>query len=449
MCKESPGPRCSNHAKITMDRAANALTEARNQYPTGSLEVKIAERDYHEALDSFLSTPDGLAQIANESPELVRKYQKTRDYQVEALNEIRSGRFSKMASLLTSSQSFFEQEEIDTVLASVRKISEKSHVKQLGDATISLTEQSEEEKKHHYLSLLNYYENRLREAQRGILTNSQMETLTALRQQKPPKEITTLETYGKAFAGLVKSREAMRKEIQRIAVLQDVSPKIAGAYHDAYRKEYQTEYAHLPVKQQPNPPREWVEGRYETTGFQNDSSTMLAPSDAATMYATYRLRSDMQAIPDYLKNSRNTASVSMEDNNVNIILCNSKGKEIENSHIQVSDIHTAAEKLQGRIIVMGNDSETRNWLTSLSKKASLRSSVLPTSDLSSKHFNLPDNSMNTLCQAVNVEGGGTQAENTMKAYLAARMKIASKWNSKAPRRYASPLEELPLESRWA
>lgn len=431
-----------------MDRASNALTEARTQHPMGSLEVKTSERDYREALESFLATPDGLAQIANESPELVRKYQKMRDYQVEALNEIRSGRFSKMTSLLTSSQSFYEQQEITTVLSSLRRISEKSHIKQIGDATRSSTEQSEEEKKHHYLSLLNYYETRLREAQRGSLTTDQMDALTELRQQKPPKEITTLETYGQAFAGLVKSREAMRKEIQRISVMQDVSPKIAGAYHDAYRKEYQSEYAHLPAKQQPNPPREWVEGRYGTTGFQNDSSTMLAPSDAATMYATYRLRSDMQAIPDYLKNSRNTASVSIEDNDVNIILCNSKGKEIENSYIQSSDVHTAAEKLQGRIIVMGNDSEAKDWLSSLSKKASLRSSVIPTSDLSSKHLNLPDNSMTTFYQALNVEGAGTRAANTMQAYLAARTKISAKWNSKAPRRYASPLEELPLESRW-
>jgi hypothetical protein len=261
--------------------------------------------------------------------------------------------------------------------------------------------------------------------------------------------MTSLEAYGQAFYALTQSRESMRKEIQRIAVLQDVSPKVAGAYHDAYRKEFQKKYAHLPVKEQPNPPKEWVEGQYVTTGFQNDVTTRLVPSDPATMYATYRLRSDMNSIPDYLKNSRNIATLSVEDNNVNIILCNSKGKEIENSTITTSDVHEAMEKLQGRIIVLGNDHDTKNWLVALSKKTTLKSSVLSTTEFSSKHFNLPDNSIHTLCQAMNVDNSGTPAKSAMNAYLASKNKIASKWNSKAPRRHASPLDELPLGSRWA
>lgn len=450
MCREYPGPRCSNHARITMDKATKDLEEAKALYPAGSLEVKIAERDYHEAVESYRSTPDGLAELATESPELVEKYQKIRDYQVEALNEIRSGRFEKMSSLLTSTQSFFDKDEIPTVLASVRKVSEKNHAKQLETTPESHHSLSEDEKKHHYLSILNHYENKLREAQSGSLTSNQMDTLTELRAQKAPIEITSFEAYGQAFSALSQSRESMRKEVQRIAMLQDVSPKVAGAYHDAYRKEYAAKYAHLPSKEQPNPPKEWIEGEYVTTGFQNDATTRLAPSDPATMYATYRLRSDMKSIPDYLKHSRNVATLSVEKENVNIILCNSKGKEIENSQISLNDIHGATEKLHDRIIVLGNDNETKNWLLALSKKASLKSTVLSTNEFSSKHFNLPDNSMNTLCQAMNVDGSsGTRANLTMNAYLAARSKVSSKWNSKSPRRKASPLDELPLQSRWS
>lgn len=449
MCTELPGPRCSNHARTAMNKAFQDLEQARALHPADSLEVKTAERAYHEAVEAYRATPDGLAELASESPELVEKYQKTRDYQVEALNEIRSGRFAKVSSLLNSTQTFFDSQEISTILTAVRRTSERSHIKSLENPSGSSQTLSEDEKKHHYLSILNQYETRLREAQSGSLTSEQMTTLTELRAQKPPKEITSLEAYGQAYSALIQSRETMRKEIQRISTLQDVSPKIAGAFHDAYRDEYNTKYAHLPTKEQPNPPKEWIEGEYSTTGFQNDVTTRLAPSDPATMYATYRLRSDMKSIPDYLKNSRNIATISIDEaQNVNIILCNNKGKEIANSTLPATDLHKAAEKLQGRIIVMGTDNETKSWLLGLSKKTPLRSSVLSTTEFSSKHFSFPDNSLQTLAQGVNVETSGSPAETTMKSYLASKTKINSKWNSKAPRRHAPPLDELPLNSRW-
>ena len=451
MCREYPGPRCSNHARVTMDKALKDLEEAKALHPAGSLEVKIAERAHHEAVENYRATPDGLAELASTSPELVEKYQKTRDFQVEALNEIRSGRFDKISTLLNATQSFYDQEEISSVLASVRKVSEKSHVKQIETSSERRNDLSEDEKKHHYLSILNHYENKLREAQRGSLTATQMDALTELKAQKAPVEITSLEAYGQAFSALSQSREAMRKELQRIATFQDVSPKVAGAYHDAYRKEYASKYAHLPAKEQPNPPKEWVEGEYASTGFQNDITTRLAPSDPASMYATYRLRSDMKSIPDYLKNSRNIATLSVEKENVNILLCNSKGKEIENTRISLNDTHAASEKLHDRIIVLGNDNETTNWLVGLSKKAPLKSSVLSTNEFSSKHFNLPDNSMTTFYQAMNIDSESKdKADITMKAYLAAKGKVASKWNSKAPRRKADPLDdEVFIQSRWS
>lgn len=451
MCREYPGPRCSNHARITMDKKLKDLEEAKALYPAGSLEVKIAERSYHEAVESYRATPDGLAELITTSPELVEKYQKTRDFQVEALNEIRSGRFEKVASLLSSTQSFFDQEEVSSVLNSVRKISEKNHLKQLETPSESPIQLSDEEKSHHYLSILNHYENKLREAQRGVLTKDQMETLMELKNQKTPIEVTSFETYSQAFTALAKSRDAMSKELNRIATLQDVSPKVAGAYHDAYRKEYISKYAHLPTKEQPNPPKEWVEGEYASTGFQNDITTRLAPSDPATMYATYRLRSDMKAIPDYLKNSRNIATLSVEKDNVSILLCNSKGKEIENVQIPLDDAHSASMKLQDRIIVIGNDNVTKNWLVGLSKKAPLKSSILATNEFSSKHFSLPDNSLTTFYQAMDMEKiSGTDAERTMKAYFIAKNKLASKWNSKSPRRQAPPLnDDLFIQSRWS
>lgn len=428
-----------------MDNALKHLSDAKASFPAASLEVKTAERNYHEAVETYRTTPDGLLQVAKTNPELVHKYQKTRDYQVEALNEIRNGRFSKISSLLTSSQDFFDEEEANSVLHSLRKASDRMHIKDVSKET---TELSKDEQNRQYQSILNHFEARLKERQRGALTSEQMETLTALRGQVPPKESTSLTTYGQALSALAQSRHVMKKEIQRIATLQDVSPTIAGAYHDAYRQEYKTKYANLAPKQQPNPPKEWVEGQYGTTGFQNDATTRLAPSDPATMYATYRLRSDMKAIPDYLKNSRNIATLNVENGNAHIVLCNNKGKQVENTHIPVDDIPKAITTLQGRIMVLNNDADTKDWLLALSKSGNLKSSVISTTEFSSKHFNLPDNSIPTLCQAMKVEPNGPKAEATMKAYLAARNKVSSSWNSKAPRRHAPPLEDMPLDTRW-
>ena len=454
MCKEYPGPRCSSHAKMAKDRAEKVLHETmaanRNADSTNNLAIELARRDYNEALMAYNATPDGIETLLkSKETQLAHCAKKKRDYQIEALNEIRSGRFPAMSSLLTETQSLFDKEEVETILSSVRRITEKNHLHQLQDASVEHRELSEAEKNHYYISTLNQYEQRLREAQSGSLTKRQMDLLTKLRQQKTPQEITSLDTYAKAFTGLAKAKDAMRKEIRVIAVLQDVSPQVAAAYHDAYREQFKNEYAHLPAKEQPNPPKEWVEGSSSDTGFQNDVTTSIAPSDPATMYATYRLRADMNAIPDYLKNSRNIATVNVEEGQVSIVLCNSKGKQLESSTLLLNDVQSAAEKLQNRIIVLNSHPSTKNWLSSLSNRTNLKSSVLPIGEFSSKHLNLPNKSVNMLCQAVNVPTTGPQADVTMKAYLAAKSKIGTQWKSKARRRQLPQIEGMPLASRWA
>lgn len=446
MCKELPGPRCSNHASLKKIRALNSLADARRNFTTFSLEVKQAERAYYEANEEYKSTPDGLAHLKETEPTEYDHYKKIRDFQVDALNEVRNGRYDNMVKLVAADQTFYDEDEVRSVLMSTRKQEES---KSLQNENI----QTKDEQRNQYFSLLNQYEERLKNNHE--LTPEQQKALTILRQLPPPKESPALNAYSNFAVSLEKSKDSLKKEIQKVAIMQDVSTKVAEAYHDAYRNEYKEKYAHLPAKDQPNPPKEWVEGEFKNTGFQSDSTTQLAPSDPATMYAIYRLRSDPKAIPDYLKNSRIVASASFnaEMQQVAVVLFNNKGREVDRLVSSTSrPPHELADKLRGKIIVMDNDSASRTWLVDLNRKLPLNSSVLSTNELSSKHLNLPDNSLATLCQATNttyMDSFEGKAETVLKAYFNSRQKIASKWQSKSPRRNAAPLENLPLTSRWA
>jgi hypothetical protein len=446
MCKELPGPRCSNHAAKKKEREWKTLLETQQQFADSSIEVKKAQRAYQEAVEEYKATPDGLKELEQLSSSEHAKYEKQRELQVEALNEVRNGRFQHVAKLITAQQSFYDEEEVTTVLESVRRQEEQLTIKD------SPNELTKEERKTAYQTFIHQQETQLSE---GKVDKQTLSALQSLRTIPCPKEDTSLRVYAKALSLLPKSKEMLKREIQRIATMQDVSLKVAEAYHDAYRNEYQTKYAHLPKKEQPNPPSEWVNGEYSDTGFQSNPTTSLVPSDPATMYATYRLRSDPHAIPDYLKNSRivATAHVDKENQEVSVLLYNNKGKEIERSTSSLSEPpYIIAEKLRGKIIVMDPDAASRNWLVGLNKAIPLNSSVLATSDIALKQLNVPDSSLSSLCQVTKTpykQGSEGHAETVMKTYFRSKQQIAAKWQSKSPRKKAPVLENLPLTSRWA
>jgi hypothetical protein len=428
-----------------MEEAWASLTAVRAKSDSESLELKEAERAYYEAVEEYKSTPDGLEELLTTDPESHARYAAIREFQMEALSEVKQKRVGKITALASMAQTFYDEEEMESVLDSVRRVEERKMLNFSDETT-------KEDKKNAYFSMLNNYENQLKE--QGTLDSHSRELLQELRSMKPPREIVSLNTYSAFLSYLPQSKDALRKEIQKIAVMQDVSPKVAAAYHDAYRAEYNRTYSQLPVKNQPNPAKECVEGSYTSTGFKNDSSTMLAPADPATLYATYRLRSDPKAIPDYLKNSRILASAHLdtESNEIGIVLFNNKGKEIERFTTKESTPHLAADKLNGKIIIMDTDPASRSWLVGLNKKIPLNSSMFSTTELSSKHLDLPDNSLVTLCQATGVkerDGLEGKSESVLQAYFSGRQQITKNWRSKAARRDAPPLDELPLTSRWA
>jgi len=447
MCKTAPGPRCSNHVGIQRSNAWENLNEAKKNHSADALEVKTAERAYYDASEAYKSTPSGLEELAAQGSPDLEKYTKIRDFQTEALAEVKNSRVDKMNELATARQSFYDKQEMLSIAEATRKAEEAKALHENNNIQFS-----REEKRNQYFSVLNQYESDL--ADKGQLTSRNKQLLNELRNMTPPKEMMTFQAYQNINRNAEASRGALRKELSRIATIQDVSLKVAEAYHDGYRKDYITNYEHLPVKLQPNPPEKWVTGEFNGTGFQNDKTTSLVPSDKASMYATYRLRSDANAIPDYLKNSRILAStkVNSEAGEVAVVLYNNKGREVDRQQYPLSTHpHEIAEKLRGKIIVMDNDNISRAWLSDLNKKTTLDSSVLNLTDLSSKHLNTPDNSLKTICQSTETdysEKSDQAPETVLKAYFGARHKIETKWKSKSPRKKAAPLDSVPLTSRW-
>lgn len=444
MCKEFPGPRCSNHAHLKKDKAWKALLDAQENNPVDSIEVKKAQKAYEDSVEEFKSTPDGLAMLPHQAR---HQYQKTRDYQVEALNEMRNNRFSLIAQLIHRQQSFYDEQEVESVVESVRREEErKAFTEPPEDLTL-------QERKQKYAVFLAQQKQEI-ETHQSYGQQESKNILAQLNKIAAPKEQVTFNTYNAVKKALTTSQENLRREIQKIAVLQDVSTKVAEAYYDAYRNEYVNTYASLPKREQPNPPKEWVEGEFHHTGFKQDSSSKLIPTDPATLYAVYRLRSDRSAIPDYLKQSRIVASTTVDETSktVGVVLYNNKGKKINEETYTSSQPHEIAERLRGRIIVMDSKVESRNWLVQLNKQLPLNSSVISLSDLGTKHLNTPDNSLKTFSQTVksSYKTGVIQTPITvLESYFKARALVQAKWQSKSPRKQAATIEDLPLTSRWA
>lgn len=444
MCKEWPGPRCSNHALRKKEKAWKALAALKPADNENSLEVKQAKKVYLEAAEEYLATPDGIKQLEEENPELASVYRQKRKYQLEALREIKMGRTALISALLSKTQTFYDEDEISTVLQAYRRKTEEASLQSnLGEENQGTSST--------YQAMLGKYEETLKA--QGQFTAETRDQLLKLRQMDAPEKLNTVDVYRNMFTALSQSKTELTKEITRLATLQDVTPKVAAAYYDAYRDEYKTRYAHLPSKEQPNPPAEWVEGDYHSTGYQSNN-TFLAPSDPASMYAVYRLRSDSNAIPDYLKQSRILASMNIDQDKGEavVVLYNNKGKMVETliaptTHPPIE----LANKLTGKIIVTDDDPVTRSWLSNLNKQTPLNSSVLSVTDLSVKQLNVPDLSLDTLCQTTSTDLNSSfegRPVSLLEAYFASRKMITSKWKSKSVRKNAPSLETTPLTSRW-
>lgn len=100
-------------------------------------------------------------------------------------------------------------------------------------------------------------------------------------------------TYQDYEERMSKAVSAVRRQINSAAAFQGVTPAVAAERFEAFRAQYQREFANRPAAQRPAPPEEWVRGF--TT---KDMMAVSAPADPATLYALYRCQADPDAFPD-------------------------------------------------------------------------------------------------------------------------------------------------------
>lgn len=465
MCKEYPGPRCSNHGGKVLKKAEEEFAVAQKLDPS-SLEYRKAELNLVEAKEQYASTPDGIEQASKRlaahpnDAELKKAYESSvrqRNQQIEALNEIQNTRLNKIAQVVTPTQQFYDVSEMESILASVRRNNER-----LGLAK-ELDNVSSEEAKSQYAAILNRLEGQLTEKRN--LTTEEQEAFQSLRAMDAPTSVVTLKTYADITKALPRSQSALKAELSTIAQIQNAPLNVVQSYYDGYRQQYKEQFANLPKAERPDPPKEWVSGDYAQSGFQRNKASVFAPSDNASMYALYRMRVDENAIPDYMKTSKMFASVSLEGDTptnpekASLIFYTPKGKELSRFVTQESSgrslrsyIPEIAEQLNGKTLITQQATPQSSWFKEQLQQYGHNSSPLTTSEMASKHLNIPSDNLASICQETGVQyKTGTPvdlSETTMKAFVMMRKKAKMQWASKTARKNAPTINEIPLTSRW-
>ena len=503
MCEPWPGPRCSYDMSRKRSVRESRVIKEINKYGAESPQALLAIARLENADAEYNATPEGISKLEKglkENPNdltILRKLNTaldTRAMQVNASTELKNGRVANLATVVNGLTDFYDKDEVSSVIESAREETERYAIR--GNTRPSF--HSNEAAYKEYLdgietSLNNRYPDGVPEE----LTTS----LASLRNLTAPDAVN-MKSYSKLPVSLDKAKSHLVSQIHNVAALQGVEPKIAAEYYEAYRKQYKQEFAHLADKDKPDPPEHWVRGEFGQSGYAKDPTSAFAPHDAASIYAIYRLRSDENAIPDYVKSSMSIASIDLETAGPNgkegfkpengriievgIISFSPEGKKTgtysqlvkpEDSflstygtgaenihHISVKDLdgkpswnrasHIVRDQLKGKILLAQNASFEKAWLNHhLDDFKSTRIPVVDTMEISRKHFDLPDHKLKTICENNGVEytnghRATHDAQVTGDVYFKQRKHIRKTWNSKEARSSAPALLDIPSNSRW-
>lgn len=502
MCEAWPGPRCSHDmGKKVLIRLAN-LEAVKAKTGDGTSEYKIAAARLDYAQEEYDSTPKGISDLkekvlvkpSDENIERLNKGLLTRQLQTNALKENNNGRFEAVAALSSDREIFLDNDESASVLEASREYYEKFALK---NPNVPQEPVSQEV----YDKFVNHLEATAQaDYPDGIPANLQanLETLKGLT----PPDKATFRTYEYYPRALEKAKLTLNREIRKAGFLQGVNNEVAQSYYEAYREQYKKDYASRTESERPDPPESWVRGELSQSGYTQDPSSAFAPRDKASLYAIYRLRSDEEATPDFLKNSRGIASIDLETSGpaghdgfepkngriieVGIVSYSAKGKELsrlsqlvrpeqafldqhgtgwEGHGIKVADLEdspswdrvqrSVSKALEGKVLLAQNSTFEYRWLSHHLDgfNADKKISVVDPMDMSRKHLDLPNHQLKTICGAVGVpysEGHRAthDAEAAGQAYFELKKYIKKTWNSKPARKKAAKLKILPLGSRW-
>jgi len=503
MCNPWPGTRCSTETRSKLDIYEAKFKDALDNFGEESHEFKKAEGKLVQVQKEYDATEQGMKDLEDliENGTNVRPYRvrleeakKTYDMQKNALNEVRNGRHGLVTLLTENPDNFFEADELLSVTHAAREYNERMALR-YGNEVRPVTA-------NVYNKYLDGLEEKLNKEHNGEIPADKMEALNQLREMSPPDTIN-YKTYSNLPDALVRSREALHSEVDYAAALQNVDPMVAASFYEGYRKQYQKLYANLPPTERPDPPKTWVTGDYEATGYTRDYDSSFAPRDPASLYAIYRLRSDPNAIPESFKTYKDIASIDLETSGpkgkeglqpkngriieVGIINYDGKtGKEtgrysqlIRPEHLFLKKYGTGAEDvhhisvedlegqpawetvkgdvfkhLEGKIMLAQNLNFEKNWLSHHGDSVMISQlAKADTLDISRKHLNLPNNKLQTICNEIGVAyTDGHRATHdaavTGEAYFKLRTHVARLWRKKASRANAPTIKKLPQLNRF-
>jgi DNA polymerase III epsilon subunit-like protein len=480
------------------------LLAAVSQYGQDSHETFVALARLEKAREEYDATAEGLKKLkilTDENPEdedVKKRFllaNASRIMQVNALKEVRNGRTSNLATIISNLKDFYDKEEAESIIESSREFVEKYALR----SNLEKLEYIQNEDK--YSEYVNSLEDALKSKYNGVIPANCQKALDSLRSLEAPDAINE-KAYARLPEAFDRSREQLINEIKTASALQGVDEKIAAEYYEAYREQYKNVYSNLPEVERPDPPASWLRGEFSWSGYAKDPSSSFAPHDKASLYAIYRLRADDKAIPDYVKQSRSVASIDLETAGppgregfspehgriieVGIQIYTPSGKKVgqvdqlvrpeesflktygtgaEHIHqIKVSDLDGKPEwkniapqissALNGKILLAQNAGFESRWLKHYLSDYDKTTPTLDTMEISRKHFDLPNHKLNTICDAngVNYTNGHRALHDagvTAQAYFKQRRSIQKVWASKPSRRKAEPVIKLLSSSRWS
>lgn len=432
MCEAEPGPRCSYDMSKKLQSREQAYTKAVERFGKDSPEADLAFAKTTNALREYETTPEGIRALkeqAERNPDskaanrLLTRAVLTRQMQVNALNEIRTGRPEKIASIYSNGLGFFDKEETESIIQSVREATETKVLTSAlkHDVTVEDAEQTATvEDYQEYLKQLS-------------MLASQPETkkiVDDLKRMKPPST-TLLRAYKNVLPAFKTSREQLKNQLEEAAVVQNTSLSTVQSYFEAYRDQYRKDFSHLPPKDQPNPPEAWVKGEFAQAGFNRNPTTKLAPHDNATLYALYRLQADDQAIPDYQKQSKQFLSVQMTDTSLTTTCYTNEGKTVKTStHPKTATgFAQLQQEMEGKIL-----------LTTGQKTQKQENQTLDPHRFISKYYDYPHYDPAYFIKQLDTN-------NIADIFFQTRKKTKQLWKSKQSRSNAATVEPQ-TKTRW-
>lgn len=454
MCEPWPGPRCNDKTKDRDVKLAQFKETIKTHKP-GTLNYLNSLTHLIAAQHIYDTTPQGVKELQEEfnkthkklNPALMSRIVRaklTRTFQTEALNEIKNGRLGNIATIIESYEELFNKQEIETIIACAREAIEEAHVttaiKKTNNTDISMNEEilnkivtaptrSMVEEYETFLQNIN-------EALQKKYGNQPPEEIRkaydALTKTEPPTMVgmKTYETLGNA---LTHSKKQLTLEIGAVAAIQDVSKETAAEYYEAYKAQYEQNYSHLPLEKQPLPPRSWIEGELYDNGISKHSRSSFVPRNPASLYALYRLRVDLNAVPDYLKKSSRIISITPKGEGYIAKHSTRGGKQLgQEVFSSLESLPTYIKNTETNSVILMIE-EPSGPLTKYVKEGR----IISIYDFVSKHFDLPEKTNKIFAEYFKTN------EDPSAMYNALRKKILKTWASKPLRNNIAKISFTP------